>query len=61
MEGPVDRDPGPDLLGVVLPVLPLVGLAGQVEGELARLRVDIDVVVVPQVVQEILVNFEFNL
>ena len=61
MESPVDCDPGPDLLGVVLPVLPLVGLAGQVESELARLRVDIDVVVVPQVVQEILVNFEFYL
>ena len=61
MESPVDRDPGPHLLLVVLPVVSLLGLAGQVEGELARLRVDVDVVVVPQVVEEILVNLEVYL
>ena len=57
----MDRDPGPNLLLVVLPVVSLLGLAGQVEGELARLRVDVDVVVVPQVVEEILVNLEVYL
>ena len=61
MESPVYSDPGPDFLGVVVPVVSLLRLAGQIEGELARLRVDVDVVVVPQVVQEILVNLEVDL
>ena len=61
MESPVDGDPGPDLLGVVISVGSLLGLAGQVEGELARLRVNVDVVVVPQVGQEIFVHLEFDI
>ena len=61
MEHSVDIDPGADLLRVVFPVGTLLGFTCQVKGELSILRVDIDVVIVLQVVEEVAVHFELDL
>ena len=58
---PGDPDPGGGDLAVVLPIVPLVRVALQVEGELAGAGVHVDVVVLVQVVQELPVHLPAEL
>ena len=61
MVDPVDIDPGPHLLRVILSVGALLHLTGQIKRELARLRVDVDVVIVLQVEEKVAVDLELYL
>ena len=61
MEDSVYIDPGTDLLRVILSIGSLLRFTAEVKGELPGLRVNIDVVVVLQVVQQVAVHFELYL
>ena len=61
MVDPVDIDPGPHLLRVILSIGALLHLTGQIKRELARLRVDVDVVIVLQVEEKVAVDLELYL